>query len=85
MAVKRKYSYIIKIAGIVQGVGFRPFIYNLAGRLDIPGNVSNTTEGVLIKINTSSPDEAEKFIELIKEKKPIPASCIQFQRLAPSF
>ena len=73
MAVKRKYSYMFKITGIVQGVGFRPFIYNLAGSLCLPGNVSNTTEGVLVKINTSCPDEAEKFIELIKEKKPLPA------------
>lgn len=38
----------ILIQGIVQGVGFRPFVYNLASRLDISGTVSNTSEGVII-------------------------------------
>ncbi|GAF93559.1 unnamed protein product, partial [marine sediment metagenome] len=62
---------------------FRPFIYNLAGSLDLPGNVSNTTEGVRVKINTSCPTEAEKFIELIKEKKPLPALIekIEFEQI----
>ena len=38
----------IKITGIVQGVGFRPFIYNLAVEFGIRGSVLNTSEGVLI-------------------------------------
>ncbi|MFC2159699.1 carbamoyltransferase HypF [Actinomycetota bacterium] len=73
MANKEKYSFLIKINGIVQGVGFRPFIYNLARSSGFSGNVSNTTEGVLIKINTSNSGEVENFIGLIKENKPAPA------------
>lgn len=39
----------IKINGIVQGVGFRPFIYKLANDFDITGSVINNADGVLIK------------------------------------
>lgn len=38
----------ILIRGIVQGVGFRPFVYNLAKGLNIKGYVRNTSEGVVI-------------------------------------
>ncbi len=71
--VDEKYSFLIKINGIVQGVGFRPFIYNLARDSGFSGSVSNTSEAVLIKINAPSSSEVEKFIKLIKDKKPIPA------------
>jgi hydrogenase maturation protein HypF len=70
---KKKHSFLVKISGIVQGVGFRPFIYNLALNSGFLGNVSNTTEGVLIKINASSRGEVEKFINLVRENKPKPA------------
>ena len=36
----------LKINGIVQGVGFRPFIYKLANHLDLKGEVANTAAGV---------------------------------------
>ena len=35
----------IKVRGIVQGVGFRPFVYQLAQRFDLKGWVRNTTAG----------------------------------------
>ncbi len=38
----------ILVQGTVQGVGFRPFIYNLACRFGISGTVTNTGEGVVI-------------------------------------
>ena len=38
----------INITGIVQGIGFRPFIYNLARRYSIRGWVLNNEKGVLI-------------------------------------
>ncbi len=41
----------IWVTGIVQGVGFRPFIYNLAARCQITGWVRNTSSGVEIEIN----------------------------------
>jgi hydrogenase maturation protein HypF len=41
----------IWVQGIVQGVGFRPFIYNLARQLSITGWVRNTSNGVEIEVN----------------------------------
>ena len=39
----------IAVTGIVQGVGFRPFIYQLAKRNELVGYVSNTSDGVIIE------------------------------------
>ncbi len=44
----RRY-YQIRVKGIVQGVGFRPFIYQLAHEHDINGSVINDTAGVFIE------------------------------------
>ncbi|MEW6244532.1 MAG: acylphosphatase [Bacillota bacterium] len=41
--------YRITVRGIVQGVGFRPFVYTLARSLSMYGNVSNTPKGVCIE------------------------------------
>ena len=40
----------LKISGIVQGVGFRPFVYQLAEQYRIKGEVSNTSSGVTVHI-----------------------------------
>ncbi|MBI4665440.1 MAG: carbamoyltransferase HypF [Nitrospinae bacterium] len=39
---------IIEVTGIVQGVGFRPFIHHLAGKHGVAGNVLNNVRGVVI-------------------------------------
>jgi len=61
--------YQIKINGIVQGVGFRPFIYKLALEQNLTGFVLNSTSGVLIEAvgNISS---LNGFIERIKTELP---------------
>ena len=53
----------------MQGVGFRPFIYNLAKRLDISGTVRNTSSGVIVEA-TSSPDVLESFYNQIQSSAP---------------
>jgi len=57
-------------------VGFRPFIYNLALSLGIKGSVTNTTEGVVIKIEDLSASKLKDFCDSILDKKP-PASVIE--------
>lgn len=59
----------ILVRGTVQGVGFRPFIYNLAARLVIHGTVTNTSAGVVI-IATAQDDKLKIFLQAIKEQAP---------------
>jgi hydrogenase maturation protein HypF len=76
----RKDSLTISIQGIVQGVGFRPFICNLATELNISGFVSNTSEGVII---TAEGDNLSRFIERIRQEAP-PLSRIMKMDIAPA-
>lgn len=66
-------TFIIIITGVVQGVGFRPFIYNLAKELNLSGTISNTTEGVLITANFKSLKSLRNFLKRIKKEKPGPS------------
>ena len=50
MADPVKKGASIHITGIVQGVGFRPFVYNLATELSLQGWVRNTSAGVDISV-----------------------------------
>src|SRR3712207_5880375 len=59
----------ISVRGIVQGVGFRPFIYTLARRHGLAGLVRNDAEGVHIEAE-GPPEELELFLQDIKEKAP---------------
>lgn len=52
----------IDIQGIVQGVGFRPFVYQTAVRLGLKGIVSNTSDGVFIHVEGPS-DGIRSFID----------------------
>jgi len=63
------------VRGLVQGVGFRPFIYRLANSLDLKGMVDNRTDGVLITVEGSE-DKITEFKELITRTAP-PASQIK--------
>jgi hydrogenase maturation protein HypF len=40
----------IRVVGVVQGVGFRPFVYRLAAELELAGHVGNDNEGVLVEV-----------------------------------
>jgi hydrogenase maturation protein HypF len=68
-------SIRIEIKGIVQGVGFRPFIYNLARRCHLFGYVLNDTNGVEIKAEGKKSD-LDKFLFQIKRSSP-PQSRIE--------
>lgn len=61
--------YRVKVTGIVQGVGFRPFISSLAKSLFLSGTVSNTGDGVLIEVE-GSPDKLADFLARLKSDAP---------------
>ena len=62
-------TYKIQITGCVQGVGFRPFVFNLAKRKGLFGSVSNNEKGVIIYINASK-EHANHFLNEILTNKP---------------
>jgi hydrogenase maturation protein HypF len=62
----------IRIRGIVQGVGFRPFIYRLAREHGVRGSVSNSPEGVVIDA-AGDPGDLEAFVTEIRERRPAAA------------
>ena len=57
------------VSGVVQGVGFRPFIYSLAGRLGLTGWVCNTSAGVIVEIEGSG-DALEAFTNALEVDAP---------------
>jgi len=62
-------AYLVEIGGVVQGVGFRPFIYTLAASLGIKGLVCNIGTGVAIEAEGPE-QELGQFIKLIRQKAP---------------
>ena len=67
--MKEPAAYRILINGIVQGVGFRPFIYSLAIRYQLSGWVRNTSGGVEIEVSGPE-DQLSKFIASIQGESP---------------
>ncbi len=59
------------VKGIVQGVGFRPFIYLLARRYNLSGYVINTSLGVDIEVQGPEEDVQFFFDAVIKERPPL--------------
>ncbi|MDH4211723.1 MAG: carbamoyltransferase HypF [candidate division WOR-3 bacterium] len=64
----------ISIRGIVQGVGFRPYVYRLATELGLCGFVRNTTDGVDMEIEGGE-ENLRRFAEILPNDKP-PAARI---------
>lgn len=57
----------IEVRGVVQGVGFRPFVYKLAHRLKLTGNVRNSAAGVAIEVEGSATLVASFLVALPAE------------------
>jgi hydrogenase maturation protein HypF len=68
-------TYLIVVRGLVQGVGFRPFIYRTAVEHHLDGRVLNTSEDVRIRLN-ATPRQLRAFLDSVRKKAP-PASDIQ--------
>ena len=59
----------ITIRGVVQGVGFRPFVYRLASEMHIKGWIINSSQGVFIEAE-SDKATLENFSERIRTERP---------------
>jgi hydrogenase maturation protein HypF len=59
----------IEVRGIVQGVGFRPFVYSLANRLRLSGFVRNQTGSVWIEVE-GDPAGLESFLDELARRPP---------------
>jgi len=63
----------INVRGIVQGVGFRPFVYQLAVKYNLKGWVCNTSEDVKIEVEGQA-EYIEQFLVALQEQTPPRAS-----------
>ncbi len=59
----------LTVTGIVQGVGFRPFVYGLATRLGLGGWVRNTSSGVTIEVE-GAPEQVNEFQVALRRDAP---------------
>lgn len=66
MRVERRQ---VTVRGVVQGVGFRPFVYRLAREEELAGLIGNDTGGVTIEIEGAAA-RIEAFLRRLKEEKP---------------
>ena len=58
-----------RIEGTVQGVGFRPYVYRLAGELGVSGHVLNDSRGVVVEVE-APPETVERFLARLPVEAP---------------
>lgn len=71
----------VKVTGVVQGVGFRPFIYRLAHTYQLTGWVLNAIDGVTIHCEGSA-EHLDAFVLAIANEAP-PAALVQHITIEP--
>ncbi|MBK1784947.1 carbamoyltransferase HypF [Prauserella cavernicola] len=65
----RRVRTAVRVEGVVQGVGFRPFVHTLAGRLGLSGLVGNDPAGVFIEVE-GSPEQLSTFLAALESEAP---------------
>lgn len=64
-----KTAYAIELFGIIQGVGFRPFVYQVATSLNLKGYVQNRHNSLFIYLESTS-TQSEQFLQQILQNPP---------------
>ncbi len=77
MATPRK-AVMLRVRGVVQGVGFRPYIYGLADREAVRGWVRNTSAGVEI-LAEGAPGAVDAFVAALPREAPPRAFIAELQ------
>jgi hydrogenase maturation protein HypF len=63
----------VRVEGVVQGVGFRPFVYGLANRTGVAGRVGNDVDGVFVEVE-GTPAQVDAFLTgLVAQAPPLAA------------
>ena len=65
----RRVRIAVRVEGVVQGVGFRPFVHQLAGRLGLDGFVGNDVEGVFAEVEGDA-QAVDAFVRALSEEAP---------------
>ena len=71
----------VRVEGIVQGVGFRPFVYSLASRLGLGGFVGNDVDGVFAEVE-GDPAAVREFLRALARDAP-PLARVERVTAAP--
>ncbi len=58
-----------RVEGTVQGVGFRPYVYRLAGELGVAGHVLNDSRGVVVEVEAPA-ETVDRFLALLVTDAP---------------
>lgn len=69
MSASARERRTVSVRGIVQGVGFRPFVYALARRHGLAGLVRNDADGVHIEVE-GTPEKLERFLCGVEAEAP---------------
>jgi hydrogenase maturation protein HypF len=84
-SASRRIRKSVRVRGVVQGVGFRPFVYRLAAQNSLGGHIGNDTDGVIIEIEGAEPAVADFLVRLTSEAPPISRiDSVQVTDLAPT-
>jgi len=83
--LKSLFRARLHVSGIVQGVGFRPFVYRLASRYGLTGFIGNTADGVVIEVQSDETAVLESFRRDLELEAPSLARVfsVQEQSLEP--
>ena len=74
--VSQRIRTHVRVTGIVQGVGFRPFVYSLACGLGLGGLVGNDVDGVFAEVE-GAPETVAAFMAALRADAPPLASIEQ--------
>ncbi len=80
---KRTRAARILVFGVVQGVGFRPFVWRLAAEFGYKGWVKNIGPGVEIHLESRAPEDFTRFLRRLGKDRP-PLARIENLSLAPA-
>jgi hydrogenase maturation protein HypF len=69
--VSERVRAAVRVEGIVQGVGFRPFVYALANRLALAGLVGNDVDGVFAEVEGPPATVREFLVALERDAPPL--------------